>query len=141
MSDHTHPRLEAFHDGELSAGETARVEAHVSDCAECQGALEEMRTLDTLLAEPVAAIPAGFVAATRALAFGRRLPEAPFWWLALPAPWRAGLAAQLLVAAVAGVRLGETVPAGRSDAAELAAALDSPATDAMLAPPGLEVPR
>lgn len=139
MSDHTHPRIEAFHDGELPAGETARAETHLSGCAVCQRALAAMRTLDATLTEPMAAIPARFATTTRALALRRRLPEVPLWWLALPALWRAGLAALLLLAAIAGVRLGETVMADRSNAAELAAALDTPVTDAMLALPGAEV--
>lgn len=141
MSDHTHPRIEVFHDGELPAGEAARAEAHVSSCAECQRALAAIRTLDAALVEPTATVPPRFSTTTRALALRRRLPEVPLWWLALPAPWRAGFAALLLLAAIAGVRLGETVMAERLNAAELAAALDTPVTDAMLALPGAEVGR
>lgn len=136
MSDHTpHLRLEAFVDGELAATEAARAEAHLASCAGCRQGVTATRALDEALAEPLPAAPPSFAARTCARALGRRLPAVPLWWLALPAPWRLGLAALLAVAAVAGARLGQVVTADRSADAELAAALAEPATEAILAAP------
>lgn len=141
MSDHTHPRIDAFLDGELAGDEAVRAQEHVSRCLVCQRSVAAARALDSALAESMPAVPAGFARATRERALGRRVPEAPLWWLALPNPWRAGLAALLLLAAVAGVRLGESVAADRPNATELAAALGAPATDVMLASSGAGVGR
>ena len=141
MSDHTsHLRLEAFVDGELAATEAARAEAHLASCAKCRRAVAATRALNAALAEPLPVVLPAFAARTRARAFGRRLPPAPLWWLAMPAPWRLGLAALLAVAALVGARLGQTVAAERSNAAELAAALAAPATEAVLAAPAPGTP-
>ena len=133
MSDHARFRLHAWYDGELPHGETAGVEMHLSGCTECRSTAATVRALDAALAEPAATLPAGFVAATHRRALARRLPEAPLWWLAVPVSWRTGLAALLLLAALAGVGLGGSLASGHSGADELAAALDTPATDVMTA--------
>ncbi|TAM54969.1 MAG: hypothetical protein EPN53_03325 [Acidobacteria bacterium] len=135
MRDRTHPRIEALLDGELAGEEAARAAAHVTRCGECQGAVAAYRALGEALAAPEAPLPVGFAAATRRRAVARRRPEAPLWWLTLPAPWRAGLVALLALAALAGARLGETVAADRSAATQLAAALDAPAAAAIAAAP------
>ncbi len=135
MHDRTHLRIEALLDGELAGEAAALASAHLARCGECQRAWAADQALAEALAEPAAPLPAGFAAATRRRALARRRPEAPLWWLALPTPWRAGLAALLLLAAVAGARIGEAVAADRSAAAALAAALDAPALEAMAAAP------
>ena len=141
MSDRTHPRIDAFRDGELAGDEAARAAEHVAGCAECRMALAAARAFAEALAGPAAALPPAFAVATRERALGRRLPQPPLWWLALPAPWWTGIAALILLAALAGTRLGGIVAADRSAAAELGASLDAPATDAMLALPGAEARR
>lgn len=136
MSDHTsHLRLEAFVDGELTTTDAAQVEAHLAACAECRRAVAATRALNDVLAEPLPVVLQGYVARTCVRALGRRLPAAPLWWLALPAPWRLGLATLLAVAALVGARLGQVVKADRFATAELAAALATPATEALLAAP------
>jgi anti-sigma factor RsiW len=138
MRDRTHARLDALLDGELVQGEEAQARAHVAACAECRATLAGVRALDAALREPVPAVPAGFAAAARERALRRRLPEAPLWWLALPVPLRAGATVLLLLAALAGARLGDAVAARHLETVELAAALDTPATDAMTASTGRE---
>ena len=135
MSGDRHLRVGAFIDGELAAAEAAQVEGHLAGCEQCRRAVAEARALSAALPEPLPALPPDFTARTRARALARRLPEAPLWWLAVPAPWRLGLAALLVLAAVAGARLGETVATDRTAATELAAALEAPATQALLAAP------
>ncbi len=52
----THPGegvLQAFIDGELAAEESARVAAHLEECADCRGALEELRAAATLFSTAV----------------------------------------------------------------------------------------
>ena len=141
MSGPTHPRIDAYLDGELASRETACVEAHLSACAECRQAVTAARTLAAALVEPLPLVPASFVVATREGALRHRLPEAPLWWLALPVAWRVGLAAGLLFAALGGVRLGNAIASDNIAAAQLAAAFDTPAINAMLATSAPEEPR
>src|SRR4051794_29262575 len=44
-------RLDAYHDGELSPGERANVEAHVRDCASCAAELASMRGMSGAFAD------------------------------------------------------------------------------------------
>ncbi|HVN76683.1 MAG TPA: zf-HC2 domain-containing protein [Thermoanaerobaculaceae bacterium] len=131
MSDHTHPRLDALLDGELGPAEAARVETHAAGCERCRLALAEARALGERLTEPVPSLPAGFAAWARRRALARRWPEPPLWWLGVPVAWRAGLAALLLLAALAGARIGAALASDRFVASDLAAALDAPAADAI----------
>lgn len=135
MRERTHPRVDALLDGELAGEARERALAHLPRCAQCRLAVGTYRALAEALPAPVAPLPAGFVAATHRRALTRRRPDAPLWWLALPAAWRVGLAALLLLAALAGARLGQVVTADRSAATELAAAVDAPALGAMAAVP------
>lgn len=141
MSDETHPHIDAYLDGQLAPDDAARAATHVAGCPACQKEVAEARLLEDALAQPVVAVAAGFAPSTRERALGRRMPETPLWWLTLPAPLRAGLAALLLLAALAGVRIGNAMAGSRSEAAQLAAALDTPAADAMVAAAGAEVRR
>ncbi len=141
MSEQPHPRLDALLDGELGPEDAARAEEHLTGCAACRDLAAATRALARALPRPPAPVPAGFAAATRARALGRRLPEAPLWWTLIPLEWRAGLAALLLLAAAAGVRAGNALASARSQDAELAAALAAPASDAVAAAAGAEVAR
>jgi hypothetical protein len=54
-------RFERFLDGALTAGERARLLAHVDGCAACRGLLEELRVVDALLLAPrTIELPANF---------------------------------------------------------------------------------
>ena len=44
-----HPRLNAYHDGELSAAQATEVATHVAGCAECADALLDMTAVSRLL--------------------------------------------------------------------------------------------
>jgi anti-sigma factor RsiW len=137
MNDHLdHRRVDAFLDGELLEPDAPTVRAHLASCEPCRRLVSQAQALVSAIGQPIRPLPAGFAARTRERAFGRRLPAAPLWWLGLPQPLRLGLAALLAVSVLAGARLGRTVHESRSPAAELAAALDSPATSALLAEAG-----
>ena len=43
MTTHWTERLSEYHDGELSPAESDGCEAHLAECAECRGVLEEIR--------------------------------------------------------------------------------------------------
>lgn len=60
-------RFEGFLDGALSAGERARLLAHVDGCDACRGLLEELRVVDALLLQPrTVELPPNFTFATMA---------------------------------------------------------------------------
>jgi hypothetical protein len=85
-------RFERFLDGALSAGERARLLAHVDGCDACRGLLEELRVVDALLLAPRAIeLPANFTVTT--MADVRALPP--------PAVRRAPIAATLIAYTVA----------------------------------------
>jgi anti-sigma factor RsiW len=48
-------RLDAYHDGELSAPERAALERHIRDCTRCGAELEAMRRMTSILAAGTAA--------------------------------------------------------------------------------------
>ena len=81
--------LHAYLDGELPASEAARLQAHIAECAECRGRLEEERALIRragellALAEP----PARDVPPFRA---GDLRPPVRVWWqVRFPLAWAA----------------------------------------------------
>ena len=131
MRDSTHHlRLDAFLDGELQPIEEAAAKVHLDACATCQRAAAASRAVAEALGRPLPQLAPAFVARTCERALGRRLPSAPMWWLAVPAPWRVALAAFVVLAALAGARIGRSL-ADQAIAAQLVASLDSPAAAAM----------
>src|SRR5437016_2400430 len=82
MTDHawTEENLDAYLAGGLTAQERADLERHVADCAECAGALEQARKLETAISGLfVDAIPRVDLE-DRAIAHLRRQPTAhPLW--------------------------------------------------------------
>ena len=85
-------RFERFLDGALTAGERARLLAHVDGCAACHGLLEELRVVDGLLLAPRAIeLPPNFTVTT--MADVHALPP--------PAACRSRLAATLVAYIVA----------------------------------------
>lgn len=85
-------RFERFLDGVLTAGERARLLAHVDACAACGGLLEELRVVDgLLLAARTVELPPNFTFAT--MADVRAMPP--------PCPLRTPLAASLIAYVVA----------------------------------------
>jgi len=90
MSQHLIAWLEAFHDGELSAGKARQMEDHLSQCADCRQELSRIQTLSTLLQESPAASKLmsedRFVAQV-ALQLPRR-PVRPGWQRGLETGWR-----------------------------------------------------
>lgn len=101
MAEHVTEWLEAYHDGELGAAATRRIEAHLAECPACRAELEEIRRLSELLRDEIPFgdfISADRFAANLALSLPRR-PAGPqprtngriAWW-ALPV----GLLALLL---------------------------------------------
>jgi anti-sigma factor RsiW len=60
-------RFERFLDGALTAGERARLLAHVDGCDACRGLLEELRVVDALLLAPrTIELPENFTVTTMA---------------------------------------------------------------------------
>jgi anti-sigma factor RsiW len=115
-------RLDAFHDGELSAAERARVAEHVAGCASCGAALQQMQQMSLLLGsrrEDVSTkVSAGELARLHA-AVDRQIMRSRFQ--VDPSFWRtagvlSGLAASVLI--VASAWLMET-PAARQPALSL----------------------
>ncbi|MCX7756244.1 MAG: zf-HC2 domain-containing protein [Anaerolineales bacterium] len=97
MSEHVTDWLNAYHDGELRGMGLQRVESHLTACAECRVALEELRALSALLRQtpPEAVFPsAEHFAARLALRLPRRagLVPARNAWLELGG-WLATLGA------------------------------------------------
>ena len=129
-----HPRLDAFLDGELDPVAAGAAKEHLDSCSTCQCAAAESRAVAEALVQPLPPLAPAFVARTRERALGRRLPSAPLWWLAVPAPWRVALAALVVLAALAGARIGRTL-SDHAIAAQLVASLESPASAAMLGEP------
>lgn len=85
-------RFERFLDGVLTAGERARLLAHVDACTACRGLLEELRVVDALLLAPrTVELPPNFTCAT--MADVRAMPP--------PCPLRTPLAASLIAYVVA----------------------------------------
>jgi anti-sigma factor RsiW len=69
--------LSAFLDAELAAADSARVAAHLEDCAACRAALTELRSTKKLLASaPRRALPLELIAAIESRLTGRRAPFA-----------------------------------------------------------------
>lgn len=69
-------RVGLLHDGELSAGQRERTEAHLAGCAACRAALVEVRGVSALLRTAVPeAVPAGLLGRMHAAvdAFADRL--------------------------------------------------------------------
>jgi len=138
MRDTTlHPRLDAFLDGELGPVEAAAVQAHLEACVTCHHAAAAARAVGEALEQLLPPLTPAFVARTRERALARRLPAAPLWWLAVPAPWRVALAGLVVLAALAGARIGHTL-SDQAIANELAATLDSPTAAAMLGEPAAD---
>jgi len=71
--------ITAFLDGALAAKDRARVEAHLSSCADCRGELESLRHLKLALSSA----PRKTMPADLALALERRLVSAQPWWAAV----------------------------------------------------------
>jgi anti-sigma factor RsiW len=122
-------RLDALHDGELSAAEQARVAEHVASCASCGGALQQMQRMSLLLGsrrdDVSKEVSAGELARLHA-AVDRQIIRARFQ--VDPSFWRtagvlSGLAASVLI--VASAWLMET-PAARQPATALAPAAVQP---------------
>ncbi len=130
--------LSAYVDGELSARERARVDRHLSECADCRWELETLRQTATLLGQlPSVPVPRSF--AIREMDVSRRAAPSP--------PRRAytllrgatALAALLLAVVVAGDLFLH--PAMRSVAPAMAPAQKMPApTQVAQAPQPLAAP-
>jgi len=139
-TEHRRTRLDAYLDGELSPDAAAAVESHLEGCPACRAAAQAASEIDGILGGERHPLPAGFAARVAAEARGRRTPVAPLWWLALPASWRAGLAAVLVLAAAGGMLLGQRAGALPDTAETLAATLQSPEVVAMGAARPVAVP-
>jgi anti-sigma factor RsiW len=113
-------------DGELPGRQAGTLAAHLAACPACRAEVEAWQAIDTALAGPTSALPAGFVARTCSRAIDQSEFVTPLWWLTLPPAWRAGMAALLLAAAVAGWRLGGTLAPSPDPADSLLAALAAP---------------
>jgi hypothetical protein len=90
MNDHVTEWLAAYHDGELSSKRQIQVETHLEHCFDCQVALQEIRTVSSLLqispAAPVLTNPERFVNQVNL-----RLPREqlqPSWKRTLETGWR-----------------------------------------------------
>jgi anti-sigma factor RsiW len=49
MTCHYLPTLSSYHDGELSPGQAADLEAHLSSCASCRGELRALRRISAVM--------------------------------------------------------------------------------------------
>jgi len=134
-TDTTHPRLDAYFDGEATSEEARAIEAHLAACLPCRRAVAEAHLLAEALSGPEPPLPPGFPVRVRERAVGNRLPAAPLWWLFLPPVWRAGVAAAFVLAILTGSWLGRTLAPKPTLEAELVAVFNAPETTAMLAVP------
>lgn len=76
MADHITEWLGAYHDGELQGARLRQVEQHLTECTDCQAALEELRGLSALLQETP--VGEGFLPAERFVAnLNLNLPRRP----------------------------------------------------------------
>lgn len=113
MSAHERERLCAFLDGELSAGERARVSGHLRACTECTALLAELAAADRAAAGLPAEAPEGYfegfparvLARVRARQAESRARRWPAW------TWAAAAALLLAVATPLTVRRLRPVPA------------------------------
>jgi anti-sigma factor RsiW len=112
MNSHITKWLAAYHDGELRGRRLAQVEAHLTECPDCQAELDQLQALSNLLGEapeaPTLISPDRF-AAEVGLRLSRRpqqKPERfnrPGWvWTALPIALVIGLALLKVVQLVSG---------------------------------------
>lgn len=113
-------------DGELRPDRDDAVAAHVATCPSCQAEAEGWRAVEAAAAEPLPALPPGFVTRTCARAVEQAPLQAPLWWLGVSPAWRVGLATLLLASAVAGWRLGGTMTPPPDPTTALADALAVP---------------
>lgn len=71
--DHVKEELPEYLDGELAAGHARRVESHLQRCSGCRAELEELRSLNRMVADmPRRPLPRGFLARLEAR---RRQPQ------------------------------------------------------------------
>jgi len=94
--------LSAYLDGELLPAEAAAVQDHLLECAPCRAAYEGLRITKDLLGQlPVAEPPAEFWAAVRRPPPSRAGARISWWTPALQRSVLGGLAAALIVLALA----------------------------------------
>ncbi|HPW56329.1 MAG: zf-HC2 domain-containing protein [Thermoanaerobaculaceae bacterium] len=113
-------------DDELQPERAEAVAAHVAACRACQAEVEGWQAVAMAAAEALPVLSPGFVVRTCVRAVERAPVLPPLWWLGVPPAWRLALAAALLVAAVAGWRLGGAMTPPADPAITLAAALEAP---------------
>ncbi len=100
-------RVEAFHDGEMSAAGASRFEMHLRNCAACRAELRELRSLSSLIGS---AKPAQFTAAEISAdlaAIRRRVDQQPDPLVLRFAARLAGVAAVILIACTARLAMVE----------------------------------
>lgn len=102
MSAHEGERLSAWLDGELAAGESAAVEAHLARCASCREALAALRAVDPAARELDARAPDGYFRDFASRVRRRIEAEPPVRRRASwrPPAWSLAVAAALLLAVV-----------------------------------------
>lgn len=99
MNTHINQWLAAYHDGELRGRRLAQVEAHLAECPDCQGELEQLQALSALLAEAPEA-PSLTTTDRFAAQVGLRLSRRPAQQTApVPRPGRVGAALPIIVLA------------------------------------------
>ncbi len=102
-------RLDAFHDGELTAPQRARLERHLGRCPGCAGEVQALRRLHEALAsasvaEPPEAVWAAFWPQVRTRLSGPSSDPEPVWqraWRAVTSHPRLALAPALAAASLA----------------------------------------
>lgn len=127
--EHIKDSLSAYLDKELPEAENARVEAHLADCGECRGYLDELKSLSKLLSNlPQEALPAGFMARLerkrRAEAGTAEKPERDYWLLPFPARVAAFALSSMIVGLVVWDRFAVMFPSPRSMVSGAASSLD-----------------
>lgn len=90
-------RVHALHDGTLRAESREEADRHVAQCAECTGALAELRALDALATQEPD-VPEGYFDQLPARITTRARRPRGLW--SRPAAWAGALAAALLIAVV-----------------------------------------
>ncbi|MFH1746432.1 MAG: zf-HC2 domain-containing protein [Planctomycetota bacterium] len=91
------PIIPAYHDGELDPGQSAALQAHLTNCSSCQTELEKLTRLsEILIAGRSCELPAGLWEQIAARTQIRRRGHSRYYWLAHMTAAAAGFALYFL---------------------------------------------
>jgi anti-sigma factor RsiW len=124
---HQHPlRVDAWLDGELPEAASVAVEQHVASCPSCGEHARVTRVVtEALGVEPLPLADGVLARLTEGTLVADR-PLLPLWWVALPTPWRLGLAALLLVGVGSGFGVSRALVPAADPITELAEVMGVP---------------